>query len=271
MQEITQIREKQLRLTRLLEGFRRICEEKGLTFWLSNGTLLGAVKYGGFIPWDDDVDIMMPREDYDRFVALTAEDTAPWQLICREQTPGWKYPYAKLTDPETLVREGEFDLGAEYGLFLDIFPVDSWVGNYRLACLQARYCGLLCRFLYTSTSASFQTRKRGLKRGILWGIYLFSKTFGSEVFCRGILGQARRGRQQKTAPYIGSICWAPYGVREVLDRTWFDTLTQVRFEGNAYPAPGGYEQYLTRFYGDYRKDPPPEKQKSNHAMRVWIK
>ncbi len=271
MEEITHIREKQLLLKEVLNHLKNVCDTYHLKYWLSNGSLLGAVKYNGFIPWDDDVDIMMPRNDYEKLVHLDKQVFGKFRLFCRESCPTWKYSYAKLSHSDTIVREGPFDFGAEYGLSVDIFPVDAWIPNKCLANLQASFCGLICRFLYNTIATSFQTEKTGATRLVLHFIYRFSKLFGTAFFRKILEFQAGRRRNLQRPPLIGCICWAPYGRREVLNAEWFEPLLSHEFEGERYPIPSGFDEYLTKLYGDYRRDLPKEKQVSNHVIRVWKK
>ena len=92
MTEITDLYEIQRLELGILRHLSGICRENGLHFFLSNGTLLGAVKYGAFIPWDDDIDIFMPRADYDRLMSLPGADAGPYRLLSQERTPGWRMP-----------------------------------------------------------------------------------------------------------------------------------------------------------------------------------
>lgn len=92
MNEITDLREIQQVELGVLRHLDQVCRENGLHFFLSNGTLLGAVKYEGFIPWDDDIDVFMPRCDYDRLMRLSGADSGPYRLLSQERTPGWRLP-----------------------------------------------------------------------------------------------------------------------------------------------------------------------------------
>ena len=138
MTEITNLREIQLLELGILQHLADICRKHGIRFFLSNGTLLGAVKYGKFIPWDDDVDILMPRADYDCLMHLPDIDTACYRLFSQERMPAWRLPFAKLCDMRTEKRETSANFGLPTGLDIDIFPIDVWSGGER----QARRCGL---------------------------------------------------------------------------------------------------------------------------------
>ena len=270
MREITDVKQVQAILLDILAHFKSVCEKHGLTFFLSNGSMLGAVKYNEFIPWDDDVDILMPREDYDKLVALSDVSTGHYQLLCRENTPEWRVPYAKLTDKRTRLVEDGFAFGVELGVCLDIFPLDRWRANARCACLQARIHNVLVRMTFGANAPHFKTEKRGWRRMLLRCIWLAGHVIGSKRLCRCL---ERRAKRSPKCPdgYVGCVVWSCYATKEVLPASVFAEAKMVRFCGEEYPVPVGYDTYLTSLYGDWRKELPPEKQKSNHNIRVWWK
>lgn len=268
MREITNIKEIQERLLEALISLSGICEQNGLQYWLCNGTLLGAEKYGGFIPWDDDVDICMPRKDYDRLMQLSLSEDS-FRLLSVERYPTWRYPYAKYSCVGTAVSEDTADLGVEYGLSVDIFPVDSWAGSRIIANLQAIYGSLLCRFLMSSVTAEFASPRSGIQRGILFLVWKVSHMLGYERIGKMIRKNGSRRPINGLVQYMGSVLWCPYGKREVLPKEYFNESIEVSFEGHVMKAFCGAHEYLHRMYGDISLDPPPEKQKSNHPLKAW--
>lgn len=161
MNEITDLREIQQVELGILRHLDQVCRENGLHFFLSNGTLLGAVKYEGFIPWDDDIDVFMPRCDYDRLMRLSGADSGPYRLLSQERTPGWRLPFAKLCDLSTCKQETCADFGADIGLDVDIFPLDAWSGG----AAQARRCGLWRRGVSASIESRFLSPPHRLAAG----------------------------------------------------------------------------------------------------------
>ena len=154
------------------------CKKNKIKYFLSNGTLLGAAKYGNFIPWDDDVDVLMPREDYDRLVNLCDISNDRYKLLCVEQVPSWRMPYAKLSCEDTVVNEGEYNFGVSVGLSVDIFPIDSWSPCSFIAKIQSFESELLKRLLVCSIGEGFSTEKTGLKKFILKAIWKNGKRIG---------------------------------------------------------------------------------------------
>lgn len=267
MTEITDLNQIKQIETEILRRFATVCEQNGLQFFLSNGTLLGAVKYRGFIPWDDDIDVFMPRADYERLMQIDEIDEGPFRLMSRERVPAWRLPFAKLCDRRTIKREGSADFGAEYGLEIDIFPLDVWSGEKG----QAFRCGLWRRGLSASVKTRFETPKTGWRKAVLFGVWCLSRAVGHRFFLRRIDREIARGKRVSRPAFVGSVAWSLYGMREHIPAECFSGTAAVSFEGADYPAPVGYDVYLQSMYGDYHLDPPPEKQITHHFFRVWKK
>lgn len=269
MREITDVREVQQILLDALRNFDTFCRERDLPYFLANGTLLGAAKYGGFVPWDDDVDILMPRESYDRLLELY-ENGGKYRLLSSVTESGWRLPYAKLTDTDTLQKEGDYDFGVELGVSVDIFPLDRWHPNKRVAKLQALWCECLKRMLICANGGAFSTEKRGVKRLILHSIWVAGKLLGTKRLLRMIAARARRwGRYPEK--HLGCVVWTCHGTGEVLPAAVFCNAGKLDFCASAYPVPSEYETYLTALYGNWKADLPAEAQRSNHCIRVWRK
>ena len=271
MREITDVKEIQGVLLQLLQRFDQICRENSLKYYLANGTLLGAVKYGGFIAWDDDADVLMPREDYDKLLSLApALCDECRELLSPASDNGWRMPYTKFTDKRTVWQEGDFDFGCEIGVSLDVFPIDKWHPQRAVAKLQAMRCDILKRMLIYAVDPTLYTDKKGIKKGVLKTIRFMARKTGYD----GVIGKISRFAE-KTKKYpdknLGCVVWTCHASAEVFPAECFSDGGTLRFEGGEYPVPRGYEEYLSALYGDYRKDPPPHRQRSNHRAKVWWK
>lgn len=271
VRQIDSINEIHQLLEKCLAYFAAFCKDNNLRYYLSNGTLLGAVKYHGFIPWDDDVDVMMPRRDYNRLMKSHNIDNGIYRLLSRERNDNWKMPYAKLSVESTLLQETSADFGVPCGISVDIFPIDNWSGSYPAALLQASYLSFLRRCFSASIEQTFFTPRTGLKRMLLWVIWAASHMVGTGFFFDRINRQIIIGYRHKNRNYVGCVAWAAYGRGEVLPHRIFKRTITVTFEGIEYPAPVGYDIYLRRHYGNYRSDLPLSRQKSNHTIKVWDK
>lgn len=264
-QKISEIREIQEIEIGILRHFKSICEQNGLTYFLSNGTLLGAVKYKKFIPWDDDIDVFMPRSDYDKLMHIAEADTAVYKLFSVERDVRWRMPFAKMCDMRTRKTEGDYTFGAEIGLDIDIFPLDVWSGNEN----QAAYCGLLRRCLAASNQEQFSTPKGGVQKAILYVIWKVSRGIGTSFFQKRLEKEVNKGRNTTNPKYLGSVAWSLYGAKEFIRAEVFAKCVPVEFEGDIYSAPVGYDEYLRQLYGDYHEDPPIEKQVTHHFFEAF--
>ena len=250
--------------------FDDFCRKNGINYFLSNGTLLGAAKYGDFIPWDDDVDVLMPRADYDKLMNLTAINNGKYRLLCVEQASEWRMPYAKLSCEETVIKEGEYDFGVSFGISVDIFPIDSWSSCLPVAKIQAFKSECMKRFLVCSIGGEFSTKKNGIKRMILKSIWIIGKKVGHERLKRSILKGVKKSKS-KVSKYGGCRVWTCHLHHEVFPMQYFSEGTFLKFRDRNFPVITNYEEYLSCLYGDWRADLPHDKQHSNHQIKVWYK
>lgn len=246
------------------------CKKNKIKYFLSNGTLLGAAKYGDFVPWDDDVDVLMPRTDYDKLMNLSAINNGKYRLLCREQVTEWRMPYAKLSCEETMIKEGEYDFGVQFGISVDIFPIDNWSSHLSVAKIQAIKSECLKRLLICSIGGEFSTQKTGIKRLILKSIWITGKKAGHERIRRSILKTVKKAGAKKSK-YVGCRMWTSHLDGEVLPAEYFGETVFLDFRDRAFPVPKEYERYLSSLYGNWRAELPPDKQCSNHEIKVWYK
>ena len=255
----------------MLKYLADYCKEENIPYYLSNGTLLGAVKYGGFIPWDDDIDILVPRKDYDRLIAQYKESER-YKLFCPERTPQFCYPYAKLCDMTTVKTERNLDNGISLGVEVDIFPLDAWAPSLEEAEKQVVKNKKITKQLgYVKTIHFVPSNRHGFAGRSLrkYGHRLYQMLHSPQHFCKEMMQEAVRYRDLQDPPYMGCVLWPVYGTSEILPAGIFAESVEVEFEGEKYPAPIGYDQYLRSLYGDYEQDPPAEKQVSHHHFEAY--
>lgn len=248
----------------ILLHFRDFCYENNITFYLSNGTLLGAIKYNGFIPWDDDVDVLVPRADYDRLIKLYC-DTSKYKLFSIERNKRFGYPFAKLCDMTTVKEEANLKNVASQGLDIDIFPLDAWNDNLNLAKKEVKKIYKNMYLLNLVKSEKIDS-PNPIKRFVIAVIMLFCKLLGSKYFIKRMI---KVSNSQSNTEYLGCKSWCIYGEREIITAEVFSNTIEVEFEGERFPAPSGYDRYLRSLYGDYEQEPPPEKQKTHHQFTAY--
>lgn len=251
----------------LLKIFKTYCEKNNLKYFLSNGTLLGAVKYKGFIPWDDDIDVIMPREDYDRFIKEFSFDDSV-KLLHNETCENYVFPFAKLSDMSTVIQNQTSLAGYEYGLHIDIFPLDRWNGDKRQAVQDAKYINQICQKLCFAISC-FSKGRSVIRTYVKNLIIAYTRILGWKYYRRKLHKAIEERRGDSKNIYCGCLVWPVYGTREIIPSQAFSCTTEVEFEGEKYAAPIGYDVYLRNLYGDYEKDPPLEKQRSHHCFKAY--
>ena len=251
----------------ILKNFDAFCRQNNIRYFLSNGTLLGAAKYKGFIPWDDDIDVCLPREDYDRFIA-EYPPSGKYELLCSERNSGYIFPYAKLSDTSTVIKNQVSLKNYTYGVHVDIFPLDYWNDDLQIAKKQIKKLEGIANNLIMSI-ASFSLGRT------------FLRTCAKTVWCAAahIKGHKRistelndeiiKTKNNSGERYCGCIVWPIHGEGEILPADIFGETVYLEFEGGEYPAPMEYDAYLKNLYGEWSKELPQKKQRSHHKFNAY--
>lgn len=251
----------------LLEEVKRICKKHGLQYFAIAGTLLGAVRHQGAIPWDDDMDLGMLREEYDKFL-----EAAGSELDCRfflqniYTDPGYGLNFSKLLLRDTvMIERNSADNSACKGIYIDIFPLDNAPDDVRLREKQDKSTYFLKRLLLAKQGYkvydSHDTKKK-LAYGILWAMAAFSS---KERICARLEAAIQKYNAAPTQMIVN--VGGAYGYRkEMLRRDWFHGSVELPFENTTISAPAEYAAYLTYFYGDYMTPPPENKRGDRHSI-----
>jgi lipopolysaccharide cholinephosphotransferase len=246
---IQQMRKKQLHMLELVVF---ICDKYELAYWLDGGTLLGAVRHGGFIPWDDDIDIAMMHEDFDRFL-----EVAPYELpsniilVTNKTDSAFKYGFTKVVDLDSKVEYARESDGCSYnGIFIDIFPMVAYPDfGQKLGKILIKNLHCLYQVRARNASRHWKSIVANLLYPFLLLIWNSKPTHKSDLFAN------------------------------TLDANWYAMthrfsdlypLDKIIFEGRTYNAPSNIGAYLSDLYKDYMQLPPEEKRIS-HLKSVVIK
>lgn len=246
----------------ILKSVDACCRKNGLNYSLDWGTLLGAVRHNGFIPWDDDIDLMMPRKDFDRFSEVFSHNK---YKILDKNNPNWGWHYIRVYDSDTLVDFGpDAEKISKHGLWLSIFPVDGVPDNHYLWNKHKRkiefYHGL-CRLKRSGwTHGEFFIRNfiKALARVVLSPISL-------QFFAKKEDNLYRKYSECKT-DYLFQRC----DQFQVMPSALFDRYIDVLFEKEYFKCIAEYDKYLRLTYGDYMQLPPIDKRSPKHGYTAYL-
>ena len=247
----------------LLLEFDRVCKKNNLTYYLSYGTLLGAIRHKGFIPWDDDVDVMMPRNDYNKLISLYSEFKDPYFLQNPYTDKDCYFSYLKLRNKKTTYINTPFAFNNYcFGIMLDIFPIDNWIengGTERHNKIKKSIFNLSTWMRKNNPNLSEKDLNRVKELPEIQPLTEWKK----------IQNIAQSFNDVKT-DCVCSSCLTVYSLnKSVWKKVWFKDTVEVNFEGYTFPAPAKYDKLLTTIYGNYNIFPPKE-ERGNWHSNIYI-
>lgn len=249
----------------LLQEVDRVCKKNNITYCIIAGTLLGAVRHGGYIPWDDDADVAMLREEYDKFVVACQRDLnndlAYFQDI--DMTDGYRWGYGKIRRQHTIfLRLGQEHLTYEQGVFIDIFPLD-YVPEHKIQrYFHNLHCTLVRKLMWSE--AGRYTEKNPFKR-IAYQLMAHTPEIEVQRKYNALKEKSNRVPTSRVriltfpTPNNGQYCYF---------KKWYTELTEILFEGIPFPSAKDFDGYLTFKFGDYMTLP-PESERKVHPVSAY--
>ena len=261
-----ELREVQLKSLEVFKYFKQVCEKENLTTYFCGGCCIGTIRHKGFIPWDDDVDVFMPRHDYDRLISV-------WN----KYDLNGKYPihragfsnnfgrmlFTVVTDRDTtFIKQERADLDIDQGLNLDIIPLDGCPDSkfkQRVQSFWALIYSLYCADMIPINHGKFVTGLGKIGLALVPGKKLKTKVwkFAEKQMTKYPI---------KDCNYIRELCSGPKYMFNVFPKELFDHAIYREFEGELMPIPVGYDQYLKKAFGNYMELPPIEDRNPHHYV-----
>ena len=260
------LREIQLAELDILSAFDEFCRQNQIKYSMAGGTLLGAVRHKGFIPWDDDIDVGMPRPDYEKFVELVSQQNYKlneYYAVVPDRGRGANLPYLKIVDKRISVPP---DVGAKVdNLWIDVLPFDGCSSNRKKAqklLKKAKHYRHI--IVYNQFSMS---RFKGIKKLVYIACALYAKIYGLQRAIKNMYKLVNKNSLDKSEK-MACIVWGLYGAGEIISGNSFEQTVELEFENKHFSAVHNWDEYLSGIYGDYMT-PPPENKRNSHNLIAY--
>ena len=261
-QSLKKIQEQELEI---LEVVDRFCRDNQIDYSLAYGTLIGAVRHKGFIPWDDDIDLMMKREDYDRFIQTWQDNPPKGYFLQTDITdPEYGNNFLKIRKDGTTFIQDESEKSCSYhtGIFIDIFPFDRVAPEG----IQRKMQYLFCQFSMLMTR-NHKSGKKGLS-GIVETVLLGMPKIMKKKLKETSYNQKTKWNRSSSDNLLYFSNGTIHGSNTYFEPDLFDQYTELPFEGRLFKVISRYDKYLKDYFGDYMQLPPENERLTHHPLVV---
>ena len=249
----------------ILDVVNEFCQKHQINYWLDCGTLIGAIRHKGYIPWDDDIDIGMLRSDYDKFMKLFNEENSRYQFYSIENNKDFLVAFGKVLDTKTILYEPNKEQGIKLNINIDVFVYDNAPDDEMLCQKMFKKRDMYLKLRYAQLYPNFYDKTSLKKKIMRFFLKIYLKLLPKNYYTKKIIKNSRKyidcdtkrvGNFTSVSKFVG-------------DKELFKEFIKVEFEGRKYPAPIGYDTWLRNIYGDYMKLPPVEKRVSHHEFEAY--
>ena len=256
----------------LLKEFKNVCELIKVNYSLIGGTLLGAFRHKGFIPWDDDIDVCMTRDDYHVFCDFCFKNKTNFVLLNHETNENYGYLFAKLYDPNTIQNELLANRKKiSLGVHIDLFIYDAMGDTYKKAKKEFNKSSFKRELLVAANWKKYQKSKTHswVFEPIRFCLFLLSRPVQYDCLIKKI-EKIYTSKRFESISYVANLA-SDKRSKSIIERSCFDKYVELEFEGELFKVFQGYETYLKSMYGDYMKLPPEEKRITHHTFEAFYK
>lgn len=249
----------------LLIEFDRICRKNNIVYSIDGGTLLGAIRHGGFIPWDDDADVIMNRSEYEKLINVIDDelDTDKFYFQDMNRTKGYRWGYGKLRRKDTVfMRLDQEYMPYDQGVFMDVFVCDN-VPNNKISRSICNFNSFLFRkIFYSKVGVNIS---KGLPKIAYLIVSKIPENLLKNVYCMYV-----KKRNKKHTDWVKCLtfpaCNNTYGYK----REWYEDVIEIEFEGYKFLGSRKHDEYLSFLYGNYMEFPPIEKRKIHPVSSLQL-
>ena len=270
MKEIKSEELKQLTLD-IMRFVDTFCRENDIKYYIAFGTLIGAIRHKGMIPWDDDIDIVMPRKEYNRFIRLMQEQKGKtiYQVNCYETDPDFYLPWARICNNKTILLNRPHRKENDLGVWIDVFPLDNASTAAEMDSWFEEYQRRRAKVWHTIPTPyeKFSFKKQVFTTSALLRAYYGVGNF--KKYRDEFVAWAIRYNDKESNEYM--VPGTMYKMRLVFPKALFNDTVEVDFEGLKLIAPAEYDKFLRIVYGDYMQLPPVEKRITHHHFTAYYK
>jgi len=268
MRQINDLKELRKIQMDILSYVDKFCCENKIIYSLAGGSMLGAVRHKGYIPWDDDIDIFMPRNDYDNFVELFSKSHHPYyRVITAHNTKGYYQPYANVSDDRTIIHEVGIEREVHEGVNIDIFPIDFVPENpnSQKSIIKKE---LFLRDLFTIKGLKWES-KRSIMKNLFMAVSKFVLLPVRRKWLSRRIELLAKNACKEYSSKSACLVWG-IGIK-IMKTSIYENYQDWNFEDRIYKGVVDYDAYLSSLYHNYMELPPIEKQISHHVFEAYWK
>lgn len=267
IEKLEELKKIQLDILMSLHGF---CMSHNIQYSLAAGTLIGAVRHKGFIPWDDDIDVYMLREEYNKLITLFPKEyEGKYSLLCLETDNNWYRSFGKLVDVRTVEIEKTRNKYKGMGIGIDIFPIDDVPDDdeqWKKYDKKRRFI----RDMFTIKTLCYSNKRGLVKNMVIFMGRILLMPFPFSYLSKLMDRYSKKNNGQGYA-HVYENSWGVYNSKRPWLKKDLKEVIDAEFEGKIVKIMKGYDDYLTTVYGDYMQLPPEEKRVSHHAFTAYWK